>query len=105
MFQNWQNIFTEVFFHKTTSSLLQAQWCHQGAEPLGRTWQKGNVVGCLLDMDERTMVVTLNGEVLFNDRGSELVAKDFDAKDGWKLFWFTLYVCVYIFLSEHIHTL
>lgn len=44
------------------------------------------------------MVVTLNGEVLFNDRGSELVAKDFDAKDGWKLFWFTLlYMCVYIY--------
>lgn len=36
----------------------------------------------MVDMAERTMMVTLNGEVLFNDRGSELAAKDFDIKDG-----------------------
>ncbi|XP_040906318.1 ryanodine receptor 2 [Toxotes jaculatrix] len=60
----------------------EAQWYHQGGEPLGRPWQRGDVVGCLVDMAEHTMVVTLNGEVLFNDRGSELAAKDFDIGDG-----------------------
>lgn len=35
-----------------------------------------------MDMDECTMMVTLNGELLFNDRGSELTAKDFDIRDG-----------------------
>ncbi|XP_029031557.1 ryanodine receptor 2 isoform X4 [Betta splendens] len=60
----------------------EAQWYHQGGEPLGRLWQRGDVVGCLVDMDEQTMMVTLNGEVLFNDRGSELAAKDFENKDG-----------------------
>lgn len=35
-----------------------------------------------MDMAERSMMVTLNGEVLFNDRGSELAAKDFDVEDG-----------------------
>nr|XP_043902413.1 ryanodine receptor 2-like [Solea senegalensis] len=60
----------------------EAQWYHQGGELLGRPWQRGDVVGCLVDMDECTMVVTLNGEVLFNDRGSELAAKDFDIRDG-----------------------
>ncbi|KAG7228617.1 hypothetical protein INR49_013303 [Caranx melampygus] len=60
----------------------EAQWYHQGSEPLGRPWQRGDVVGCLVDMAECTMVVTLNGEVLFNDRGSELAAKDFDTRDG-----------------------
>uniref|UniRef100_A0A8C4H809 Ryanodine receptor 2b (cardiac) n=1 Tax=Dicentrarchus labrax TaxID=13489 RepID=A0A8C4H809_DICLA len=59
----------------------EAQWYHQGVEPLGRPWQRGDVVGCLVDMAESTMMVTLNGEVLFNDRGSELAAKDFDIKD------------------------
>lgn len=43
-----------------------------------------------MDMAERIMVVTLNGEVLFNDRGSELAAKDFDIRDGLKEF-LTLY--------------
>ncbi|KAM9345211.1 ryanodine receptor 2-like [Symphorus nematophorus] len=61
---------------------FEAQWYHQGVEPLGRPWQRGDVVGCLVDMAERTMMVTLNGEVLFNDRGSELAAKDFDIRDG-----------------------
>nr|XP_046257248.1 ryanodine receptor 2 isoform X2 [Scatophagus argus] len=60
----------------------EAQWCHQGVDSLGRAWQRGDVVGCLVDMAECTMMVTLNGEVLFNDRGSELAAKDFDIRDG-----------------------
>lgn len=69
-----------------SSCCFQAQWYHQGVEPLGRPWQRGDVVGCLVDMAERTMMVTLNGEVLFNDRGSELAAKDFDIRDGLEEF-------------------
>ncbi|CAB1343728.1 unnamed protein product [Coregonus sp. 'balchen'] len=61
----------------------KAQWCHQGGEPLGRPWQSGDVVGCMVDMGECTMMVTLNGEVLLNDRGSELAAKDFDISQGF----------------------
>ncbi|KAM4598949.1 ryanodine receptor 2 [Fundulus diaphanus] len=61
---------------------FEAQWCHQGGEPLGRPWLRGDVVGCLVDMSEGTMMVTLNGELLFNDRGSELAAKDLDIRDG-----------------------
>uniref|UniRef100_H3C4X6 Ryanodine receptor 2b (cardiac) n=1 Tax=Tetraodon nigroviridis TaxID=99883 RepID=H3C4X6_TETNG len=61
---------------------FEAQWYHQGAEPLGRSWQRGDVVGCLVDMDESTMMITLNGELLFDARGSELAAKDFDISDG-----------------------
>lgn len=40
------------------------------------------MVGCLLDLAEHTMMVTLNGELLFTDRGSDLAAKDFDIGDG-----------------------
>lgn len=32
------------------------------------------------------MMVTLNGELLFNDRGSELAAKNFDIRDGLQKF-------------------
>ena len=79
-----------VLSNSSSSFRSQAQWYHQGVEPLGRPWQRGDVVGCLVDMAERTMMVTLNGEVLFNDRGSELAAKDFDIGDGQKEF-LTLY--------------
>ncbi|XP_028278418.1 ryanodine receptor 2 [Parambassis ranga] len=61
---------------------LEGQWYHQGGEPMGRPWLRGDVVGCLVDMAERTMMVTLNGEVLFNDTGSELAARDFEILDG-----------------------
>ncbi|XP_077586244.1 ryanodine receptor 2 [Stigmatopora nigra] len=61
---------------------FQARWYHQGGEPLGRTWRQADVVACLLDLTESTMMVTLNGELLFNERGSELAAKDFDVRDG-----------------------
>ncbi|XP_027862465.1 ryanodine receptor 2 [Xiphophorus couchianus] len=61
---------------------FEAQWCHQGGEPLGRRWLRGDVVGCLVDVFEGTMMVTLNGELLFNDRGSELAAKYLDIRDG-----------------------
>lgn len=64
--------------------MLQAQWYHQGGELLGRPWLRGDVVGCLVDMADRTMMVTLNGELLFNDRGSELAAKDFEIRDGMR---------------------
>lgn len=39
-------------------------------------------MGCLVDVFEGTMMVTLNGELLFNDRGSELAAKYLDIRDG-----------------------
>ncbi|CAL8299057.1 unnamed protein product [Merluccius merluccius] len=59
-----------------------AQWYHQGGEPLGCPWKRGDVVGCLLDMTQRTMVVSLNGEVLLDHKGSELAAKNFNIGDG-----------------------
>nr|XP_057915111.1 ryanodine receptor 2 isoform X2 [Doryrhamphus excisus] len=61
---------------------FEALWYHEGGEPLGRAWHSGDVVGCLLDLTERTMMVTLNGELLFNNRGLELAARDFDIRDG-----------------------
>lgn len=82
-------LLVSFIYNSWSSYCVQAQWCHQGADPLGRPWQKGDVVGCLLDLTERTMMVSLNGEVLFNDRGSELAAKDFDITDGLTAF-FTL---------------
>lgn len=80
-------LYTSLFLSNSLSFFcFQAQWYHQGIEPLGRPWQRGDVVGCLVDMAECTMMVTLNGEVLFNDRGSELAAMDFDIRDGLKEF-------------------
>lgn len=55
---------------------------HQGNEHFGRAWQIGDVVGCMVDLNEHTMMFTLNGEVLLDDSGSELAFKDFEVGEG-----------------------
>ncbi|XP_016377141.1 ryanodine receptor 2 [Sinocyclocheilus rhinocerous] len=62
---------------------FKAQRWHQGNEHFGRSWQSGDVVGCMVDMNERTMMFTLNGEVLLDDSGSELAFKDFEVWEGF----------------------
>nr|XP_045007932.1 ryanodine receptor 2 isoform X5 [Jaculus jaculus] len=62
---------------------FKAQRWHQGNEHYGRSWQAGDVVGCMVDMSEHTMMFTLNGEILLDDSGSELAFKDFDVGDGF----------------------
>ncbi|XP_028826293.1 ryanodine receptor 2 isoform X5 [Denticeps clupeoides] len=62
---------------------FKAQRWHQGNEHFGRSWQPGDVVGCMVDMSEHTMMFTLNGEVLLDDSGSELAFKDFEVWEGF----------------------
>uniref|UniRef100_A0A672VF86 Ryanodine receptor 2 n=1 Tax=Strigops habroptila TaxID=2489341 RepID=A0A672VF86_STRHB len=62
---------------------FKAQRWHQGNEHFGRPWLAGDVVGCMVDMNEHTMMFTLNGEILLDDSGSELAFKDFEVGDGF----------------------
>ncbi|XP_076856683.1 ryanodine receptor 2 isoform X3 [Brachyhypopomus gauderio] len=62
---------------------FKAQRWHQGNEHFGRSWQAGDVVGCMVDLNEHTMMFTLNGEVLLDDSGSELAFKDIEVCDGF----------------------
>ncbi|NXX75670.1 RYR2 protein, partial [Urocolius indicus] len=62
---------------------FKAQKWHQGNEHFGRSWLAGDVVGCMVDMNEHTMMFTLNGEILLDDSGSELAFKDFEVDDGF----------------------
>uniref|UniRef100_A0A8D0AH85 Ryanodine receptor 2 n=1 Tax=Sander lucioperca TaxID=283035 RepID=A0A8D0AH85_SANLU len=62
---------------------FKVQRWHQGNEHFGRAWQTGDVVGCMVDLNEQTMMFTLNGEVLLDDSGSELAFKDFEVGEGF----------------------
>jgi ryanodine receptor 2 len=44
---------------------LVKKW-HQGAEQYGREWKIGDIVGCFLDLNDRTISFSLNGELLLD---------------------------------------
>lgn len=55
---------------------------HTGSRLFGRCWHAGDVVGCMINMQDKSMIFTLNGEILITTKGSELCFTDFDAEDG-----------------------
>lgn len=44
---------------------LVKKW-HQGAEHYGREWKVGDIVGCFLDLNDRTISFSINGELLLD---------------------------------------
>uniref|UniRef100_A0A9J8B7I3 Ryanodine receptor 3 n=1 Tax=Cyprinus carpio carpio TaxID=630221 RepID=A0A9J8B7I3_CYPCA len=56
---------------------------HMGSHFFGRTWNKGDVVGCMINMEDKSMIFTLNGEILITNKGSELCFADFETEDGF----------------------
>ncbi|GMS80971.1 hypothetical protein PENTCL1PPCAC_3146, partial [Pristionchus entomophagus] len=50
---------------------LARKW-HQGAETYGKEWKIGDVIGCFLDLNDRTIAFSLNGELLLDPSGSEM---------------------------------
>uniref|UniRef100_A0A671MJD1 Ryanodine receptor 3-like n=1 Tax=Sinocyclocheilus anshuiensis TaxID=1608454 RepID=A0A671MJD1_9TELE len=56
---------------------------HMGSHFFGRTWTKGDVVGCMINMEDKSMIFTLNGEIVITNKGSELCFADFEAEDGF----------------------
>ncbi|KAK1793405.1 hypothetical protein P4O66_011783 [Electrophorus voltai] len=56
---------------------------HQGSRLFGRCWRAGDVVGCMINMEDKSMIFTLNGEILITNKGSELCFTDFETEDGF----------------------
>ncbi|KAI5624619.1 ryanodine receptor 2 [Silurus asotus] len=56
---------------------------NQGSYLFGRCWHAGDVVGCMINMEDKSMIFTLNGEILITNKGSELCFADFDTEDGF----------------------
>uniref|UniRef100_A0A8D2LE34 Ryanodine receptor 1 n=1 Tax=Varanus komodoensis TaxID=61221 RepID=A0A8D2LE34_VARKO len=61
----------------------RGQRWHVGSEPFGRPWQPGDVVGCMIDLGDNSIMFTLNGEMLISDSGSELAFKEVEIGDGF----------------------
>ncbi|KHN75295.1 Ryanodine receptor 44F [Toxocara canis] len=61
---------------------LVRKW-HQGAESYGREWKIGDIVGSFLDLNDRTIAFSLNGELLLDPSGSEVAFDNVIAGDGF----------------------
>ncbi|XP_012862710.2 ryanodine receptor 3 [Echinops telfairi] len=61
----------------------RGQRWHQGSGYFGRTWQPGDVVGCMINLDDASMIFTLNGELLITSKGSELAFADYELENGF----------------------
>ncbi|VDO40897.1 unnamed protein product [Haemonchus placei] len=60
---------------------LGRKW-HQGGESYGKEWKIGDVVGCFLDLNDRTISFSLNGELLLDPSGSEMAFDNVICGDG-----------------------
>ncbi|XP_033931816.1 ryanodine receptor 3 [Pseudochaenichthys georgianus] len=56
---------------------------HAGSRYFGQPWKTGDVVGCMINMEDKSMIFTLNGELLITSKGSELCFADFETEDGF----------------------
>uniref|UniRef100_A0A803V2K3 Ryanodine receptor 3 n=1 Tax=Ficedula albicollis TaxID=59894 RepID=A0A803V2K3_FICAL len=61
----------------------KGQCWHQGSGFFGRSWQPGDVVGCMINLDDKSIIFTLNGELLITSKGSELAFADFGIENGF----------------------
>nr|XP_061824814.1 ryanodine receptor 3-like isoform X1 [Nerophis lumbriciformis] len=56
---------------------------NMGSRLFGRCWHSGDVVGCMINMEDKSMIFTLNGEILITTKGSELCFTDFETEEGF----------------------
>lgn len=65
-------------------NFVKGHCLNMGSRLFGRCWHAGDVVGCMINMEDKSVIFTLNGEILITTKGSELCFTDFETEDGEK---------------------
>ncbi|XP_052827801.1 ryanodine receptor isoform X7 [Octopus bimaculoides] len=61
---------------------LARKW-FQGSEPYGKCWQAGDVIGCMLDLNDKIITFSLNGELMMDALGQEIAFRNIDTNEGY----------------------
>ena len=56
---------------------------HHTSESFGKKWSVGSIVGVMIDLQDRTISFSLNGELLLDSVGSETAFNDVDISEGY----------------------
>ncbi|VUZ49839.1 unnamed protein product, partial [Hymenolepis diminuta] len=54
----------------------QARKYHRDGRPYGKRCEPGDVIGCMLNLNERSIMFSLNGEIMMDPLGQEIAFKD-----------------------------
>ncbi len=60
-----------------------ARKCHAGSDPFGKTCSVGDIVGVMIDLQDKTISFSLNGELLIDAVGSETAFDGISATDEY----------------------
>lgn len=56
---------------------------HQTSDPFGKTCSVGDIIGVMIDMQDKTISFSLNGEVLMDSVGSESAFENINSSEGY----------------------
>ncbi|XP_070180339.1 ryanodine receptor-like isoform X4 [Littorina saxatilis] len=62
---------------------LARKWHHGSHEAYGKPLQQGDVVGCMLDLHDKTISFSLNGELMMDCMGQEIAFRSVDVEDNF----------------------
>ncbi|XP_048731868.2 ryanodine receptor-like isoform X6 [Ostrea edulis] len=58
------------------------KWNH-GAEQYGKLWKTGDVIGCMLDLNDKTITFSLNGELMMDSMGQEIAFRGVETGEAY----------------------
>uniref|UniRef100_A0A5K3EZT7 EF-hand domain-containing protein n=2 Tax=Mesocestoides corti TaxID=53468 RepID=A0A5K3EZT7_MESCO len=61
----------------------QARKYHRDGRPYGKRCEPGDVIGCMLNLNEKSIMFSLNGEIMMDPLGQEIAFKDIKVNDGF----------------------
>lgn len=61
---------------------LARKWYDGSFDAFGKQWQQGDTIGCMLDLHDKTISFSLNGELMMDSMGQEIAFRNVRVENG-----------------------